>query len=150
MTREPVVPGEGPYRYTVRRDGNEGGEGWIFDQIQPDGKRFVCWMWLGDGVSEKQAHAICEALNAAARPALPALRYRTIDGKSCANCGKSVLDHVDGSLCAAPAAQEPPDKELRFRVQRFLEYVADVRAGRVKRLDRDVVLGYAKDIEETL
>lgn len=42
------------------------------------------------------------------------------------------------------------DTELRFSVQRFLAYVADVRAGRVRRLDRDVVLSFATDIETAL
>ncbi len=42
------------------------------------------------------------------------------------------------------------ENELRYRVRRFLAYIADVRVGRVKRLDRDVVLSLAADIERTL
>jgi len=40
--------------------------------------------------------------------------------------------------------------DLRTSVRRFLEYVSDVRGGRVKRLDRDVVLSLSANMERHL
>lgn len=45
---------------------------------------------------------------------------------------------------------DPPNGDLRTNVRRFVEYVADVRAGRVKRLDRDVVLSLSANMERQL
>lgn len=45
---------------------------------------------------------------------------------------------------------DPPKGDLRTDVRRFVEYVADVQAGRVKRLDRDVVLSLSANMERHL
>jgi hypothetical protein len=45
---------------------------------------------------------------------------------------------------------DPPEGDLCSAVRRYLGYVADVRTGRVKRFDRDVVLTYAADMERHL
>ena len=55
---------------------------------------------------------------------------------------------------AAPPEQpqhgDPQEGDLCMAVRRYLSYVADVRAGLVKRLDRDVVLTYAAQMERFL
>lgn len=50
--------------------------------------------------------------------------------------------------CGVERAESPPD--LCTVVRGYLGYIADVRAGRVKRLDRDVVLTYAAKMESVL
>jgi hypothetical protein len=41
---------------------------------------------------------------------------------------------------------DPQEGDLCTAVRRYLGYIADVRVGRVKRLDRDVVLTYASEM----
>jgi hypothetical protein len=60
----------------------------------------------------------------------------------------------------SPAARAPeptdqkrgdsPEGDLYTDVRRFLAYVNDVRTGRVKRLDRDVVLNLSANMERHL
>lgn len=45
---------------------------------------------------------------------------------------------------------DPQEGDLCTAVRRYLSYIADVRSGRVKHLDRGVVLNYAQDLERHL
>lgn len=73
--------------------------------------------------------------------------------------GAHYLREAEAALRAALAAPavppeqtrgDPQDGDLRTTVRRYLGYIADVRTGRVQRLDRDVVLNYAQAMERHL
>lgn len=67
--------------------------------------------------------------------------------------GLHAVGHGSPVRDPAPADQkssDPQEGDLCTAVRRYLSYIKDVRSGAVKRLDRDVVLTYASEMERHL